>query len=233
VTAPRLAEPSDAEAPLRRGAVAEFLGTGLLVAVIVGSGIAAARLSPYDQGLQLLESSVATALGLFAIIALFGPISAHINPVITLAALVLGPRWSPARSAVTVVSQCAGAIGGALLANAMFGVAQGVATTARASAETILAEIVATAGLVLLVFVLVRTGRAGLVAPAVGAYIGAAYWFTPSTSFANPAVTLGRVFSDTFAGIEPGSAVAFVTAQLVGGAVGVLLTLLLVPKGRP
>lgn len=216
--------------PLWRRALAEFLGTGLLVALVVGSGIAAQRLSA-DPGLQLLENSLATALGLTVLILIFQSISgSHFNPVVTLvdATLTRG-LWRAAP--VYVVAQVAGGIGGAVLANLMFGVPTSIATTDRVDAGRLLGEVVATAGLLLTIFVLVRTGRAVIVGPAVGAYIGAAYWFTSSTSFANPAVTIGRIFSDTFAGIAPGSALAYVAAQLVGAAVGGALVVLF--TGRP
>jgi glycerol uptake facilitator-like aquaporin len=210
--------------------VAELLGTGLLVAIVVGSGIAAQRLSPSDTGLQLLENSIATALGLAVLIFMLSPVSgAHFNPVVTIAERILngGPRW--VEPAAYVVAQVVGAIGGALLANAMFGLRPAIATTQRVSAGHLLGEVVATAVLVLLIFSLVRTGRSAAVAPAVGAYIGAAYWFTSSTSFANPAVTIGRLFSDTFAGIAPDSVLPYVAAQLVGAAIGVGLLLVLFP----
>ncbi|PZF81308.1 aquaporin [Jiangella anatolica] len=219
---------------MTRRLLAEFLGAGLLVAVVVGSGTAAQRLSPDDTGLQLLQNSTATVLGLAVLILLFGPVSgAHFNPVVSVADWWLGrgsgTGLSGGAAGAYVVAQCAGGIGGALLANAMFSVDGGLATTERTGTGLLLGEVVATAGLVLLIFALVRTGRAALAAPAVGAYIGAAYWFTSSTSFANPAVTVGRIFSDTFAGIAPSSAPAFVAAQLVGAAVGVVLVLALYP----
>lgn len=221
-------------APLLRRLLAELLGTGLLVAVVVGSGIAAQQLSPGDVGLQLLENSTATVLGLTVLILLFGPVSgAHFNPVVSLADWFIGRRAGSglpaAEVAAYVGAQVVGAVGGAVLANAMFGVATSASTRDRATGPHLLAEVVATSVLVALVFALVRTGRGAIAAPAVGAYIGAAYWFTSSTSFANPAVTVGRVFSDTFAGIAPSSAPAFVLAQLVGLAVGVALTLVLYP----
>jgi len=219
--------------PLWRRALAELIGTGLLVTVVVGSGIAAQRLSPSDVGLQLLENSLATTLGLAVLILLFASVSgSHFNPVVTLVDAALQPRVARGGTvAAYLVAQVAGAIGGSLLANAMFGVATAISTTERADAGRLLGEVVATAGLVLLIFALVRTGRTALVAPAVGAYIGAAYWFTSSTSFANPAVTVGRIFTETFAGIAPGSAPWFVGAQLVGGAIGFGLVLLLFPRG--
>lgn len=217
-----------------RRLLAEFLGTGLLVAVVVGSGIAAQRLSPDDVGLQLLQNSTATVLGLTVLILLFGPVSgAHFNPVVSVADWWLGRRsgsgLTAGELAAYVVAQCAGGIGGAVVANVMFSVDGGPATTERTGTGLLVGEVVATAGLVLLIFALARTGRGVLAAPAVGAYIGAAYWFTSSTSFANPAVTAGRTFSDTFAGIAPSSVPAFIGAQLVGGAVGVLLVLVLYP----
>jgi glycerol uptake facilitator-like aquaporin len=226
--------------PVPRRLLAELLGTGLLVAVVVGSGIAAQRLSPDDVGLQLLESSVATALGLGALILMVGAVSgAHLNPVVSLSDWWLGRRadeTAPGLSAGVlagyVAAQLVGGVGGALLANAMYDVPAALATTDRSGGRLWLAEVVATAGLVLLVAALVRTGRAALAAPAVAAYIGAAYWFTSSTSFANPAVTVGRMFSDTFAGIAPGSVLPFVGAQLVGGALGALLAVALYPPSR-
>lgn len=219
--------------PLWRRVVAEFLGAGLLVTVVVGSGIAAQQLSPGDVGLQLLEVSLATALGLAVLILIFQPISgAHLNPVVTLADRLLGTRHRPAEITAYLVAQIAGGIGGAVLANLMFSTPTTIATTDRLSVGHLLGELVATAGLVLLIFALARTGRATLVALAVGAYIGAAYWFTSSTSFANPAVTVGRIFTDTFAGITPTAAVWFVAAQLVGAAVGTALVLLLFPNRK-
>lgn len=217
--------------PLRR-TTAEFLGTGALVATVVGSGIAAERLST-DPGLRLLENSIATALGLAALILLFGPISgAHFNPVISVADAILGRRdrrgLKPADLTLYVAAQLAGGVGGALLANAMFEVPTAISTHDRAGAGTLLGEVVATAGLTLLIAGMVRASQSlPAIAVAVGGYIGAAYWFTSSTSFANPAVALGRVFTDTFAGISPLSALQFVGAQLVGAAIGILLTAVL------
>ena len=220
--------------PLPRRLLAEFLGTALLVAVVVGSGIAAQQLSPDDVGLQLLENSSATELGLTVLILLFGPVSgAHFNPVVSAADWFLGRRTGhgltlPDVGAYTS-AQVLGAIGGSVLANAMFDVGTSISTKDRASSGHLLAEVVATLVLLALIFALVRSGRGAIAAPAVGAYIGAAYWFTSSTSFANPAVTIGRIFSDTFAGIAPASAVAFIAAQLVGLAVGIGITLGLYP----
>ena len=220
--------------PLPRRLLAEFLGTALLVAVVVGSGIAAQQLSPDDVGLQLLENSTATVLGLTVLILLFGPVSgAHFNPVVSLADWFLGRRTGhgltlPDVGAYTV-AQVLGAIGGSVLANAMFDVGTSISTKDRATGGHLLAEVVATTFLLALIFALVRSGRGAIAAPAVGAYIGAAYWFTSSTSFANPAVTIGRVFSDTFAGISPGSAAGFIAAQLIGLAGGIAVTLGLYP----
>ncbi len=219
---------------LLRRLLAELLGTGLLVTVVVGSGIMAQQLSPHDVGLQLLENSLTTAFGLTVLILMLGPISgAHFNPVVTLADWALGRRTGNGlRSAMVlpyVVAQVVGAILGAVLANTMFGTRTAISTTHRATGGHLLGEVVATAGLILLIFALARTDRGALAAPAVGAYIGAAYWFTSSTSFANPAVTVGRIFTDTFAGIAPASAPAFIGMQLIGAAVGCALLLVLYP----
>lgn len=213
-----------------RRAAAEFLGSALLAALVIGSGIAAQRLSPTDTGLQLLENAFATALGLPVIILVFVAVSgAHFNPVVSLVDAALGGRrWRDV--AAYVPAQVAGCIGGAVLANTMFGLpALALSATERMDPPRFLAEIIATAGLVLVVFVLARTGRGAVVPWAVGAYIGAAYFFTSSSSFANPAITIGRMFSDTFAGIAPASAPGFVLAQLIGGAVGVLAILWFAP----
>lgn len=213
-----------------RRIAAEFLGSALLAALVIGSGIAAQRLSPADTGLQLLENAFATALGLPVLILVFVSVSgAHFNPVVSLADAALGGRpWRDV--AAYVPAQIAGCIGGAVLANAMFGLpAVTFSTTQRLDAPRFLAEVVATAGLVLVIVVLARTGRGGTVPWAVGAYIGAAYFFTSSSSFANPAITIGRMFSDTFAGIAPASAPGFILAQLIGGAVGVLAALWVAP----
>ncbi|GAA0614759.1 MIP/aquaporin family protein [Sporichthya brevicatena] len=217
---------------LRRRALSEFVGTGGLVTVVVGSGIAAQRLSPDDVGLQLLQNSMATALGLTVLILVLAPVSGgHLNPAVTLAAWALDRRsFRGPEVAAYVSAQTAGAIAGTWLAHGMFDV--GVLTTsthARNGGPTLVAEVVATAGLVLVIFALVRSSQGPLCAPAVGAYIGAAYWFTSSTSFANPAVTVGRAFTDTFAGIAPSSVPGFVAAQLVGAALGLLLLLALYP----
>ncbi|BCB75788.1 aquaglyceroporin AqpS [Phytohabitans flavus] len=221
---------------LWRRAAAELVGTGLLVAVVVGSGIMAAHLSPDDIGLQLLENSTATAFGLAAIILVVGPVSgAHLNPVVSLADWWLGRRSGtglPIRDvAAYIPAQVAGAIGGAVLANLMFDLAAvDLSATERDRPHLWLGEVVATAGLVLLVFALARSGRSAVAPAAVGGYIGAAYWFTSSTSFANPAVTVGRAFTDTFAGIAPASVPGFVIAQLAGLVVGLGLLALLYPR---
>ena len=220
---------------LTRRLVAELLGTGLLVTVVVGSGIAAQRLSTGDVGLQLLENSTATFLGLTVLILMFGPVSgAHFNPVVSAADWVLGRRGGTGMPGLEVLAytaaQVVGGIAGAVLANIMFDVPiTELSTTDRTGFNLWVGEVVATAGLVTLIFALVRTGRGALAAPAVGAYIGAAYWFTSSTAFANPAVTIGRVFSDTFAGIAPSSVPAFVLAQLIGAASGIALAAYLFP----
>jgi len=219
---------------LGRRLLAESVGTGLLVTVVVGSGIAATRLSPHDAGLQLFYNSTATMLGLAVLILMMGPVSgAHLNPVVSAADWWLGRRAGRGLTAGEVaaysVAQTVGGVAGALLANLMFDVPQGLSGTDRSGWHLWVGEAVATAGLVALILALVRTGRGAWAAPAVGAYIGAAYWFTSSTSFANPAVSVGRIFSDTFAGIAPSSLPGFVVAQLVGGAVGVVLARALYP----
>jgi glycerol uptake facilitator-like aquaporin len=219
---------------LPRRVLAEFLGAALLAAVVIGSGIAAQRLSPNQTGLQLLENSAATATGLFVIIVMFGPVSGgHFNPVISLAdASFGGISWRHALAYIP--AQIAGCIAGAVLANGMFALAAiSISTKHRASPAHLLAEVIATGGLVLVIFSLARTRRLSLAPAAVGAYIGAAYWFTSSTSFANPAITVGRVFSNTFAGIAPASAPGFIVAQLVGGAAGVFLVRTLYPDVTP
>ena len=201
----------------RRQLLAEFLGTAFLVAIVVGSGIAAERLSPNDTGLQLLENTTATAAGLVALIMAFGSVSgAHFNPVVTLADRLLGDL-STRDAAAYVVVQAAGGCLGAVVANLMFDLdAVTLSTQTRSSSGLWLGEVVATLGLVLVIFGVVRSGRSWAAPFAVGGYIGAAYWFTSSISFANPAVTAARTLTDTFAGIDPSSAPAFVAAQLAG-----------------
>ena len=218
-----------------RRLLAEFAGTALLVTVVVGSGIAAAQLSPNDVGLQLFENSTATVFGLAVLILMFGPVSgAHFNPVVTAADWLLGRRSgtgiSSGDAAAYAVVQVIGAVVGAWLANVMFDrhVFE-LSGKDRITTGHLVGEIVATAGLIALIFTLARTGRAALSAAAVGAYIGAAYWFTSSTSFANPAVTVGRMFSDTFAGIDPASAPGFIVAQIIGALIGLALIVALYP----
>jgi glycerol uptake facilitator-like aquaporin len=210
-----------------RAAAGEFLGSAGLAAVVVGSGIAAQRLSPGDVGLQLFENAFATALGLAVLILVFATVSgAHFNPVVTLVDITLHRRsWSTA--ALYLPVQIAGCI-------VMFAVpAVAWSTTDRTGWPLLLSEVVATAGLILVIFALVRTGRSHLAAPAVGAYIGAAYFFTSSSSFANPAITVGRMFTDTFAGIAPASALPFIAAQLVGAGLGFAVVRVLFPAPAP
>jgi glycerol uptake facilitator-like aquaporin len=213
---------------LWRRLLAELLGSAFLAAVVIGSGIAAQRLSPGDAGLELLENAAATAAGLYAIILMFGPVSGgHFNPVVSLADAVFGGlSWRDA--AAYLPAQVAGCAGGAVVANLMFArAAVSISAEHRATPAHLLSEVVATLGLVLVIFALARSGRAQTAPAAVGAYIGAAYFFTSSASFANPAITIGRMFSATFAGIAPSSAPAFIGAQLIGGllAVGVIRAL--------
>jgi glycerol uptake facilitator-like aquaporin len=220
--------------PLPRRLLAEFLGSAFLAAVVIGSGIAAQELSPGDTGLQLLENALATAAGLFAIILIFGPISgAHLNPVVSVVdASFGGLSWRHALAYLP--AQVAGCIAGSVTANAMYGLtAVSISEKHRASEAHLLAELVATLGLILVIFSLARTRRGSMAPAAVGAYIGAAYFFTSSTSFANPAIDVGRMFSDTFAGIAPASVPAFVVAQLVGGAIAFVLLRVLYPDITP
>jgi arsenate reductase len=219
---------------LTRKAIAEFLGSLLLAALVIGSGIAAQRLSPDDVGLQLLENAAATAVGLYALILVFGPVSGgHFNPVVSLVDAAFGGlAWRDLL--VYIPAQVTGCVAGAVLANAMFELDPvTISATQRASVAHGLSEFVATLGLVLVIFALVRTGRVERAPAAVGAYIGAAYWFTSSTSFANPAITTGRMFSDTFAGIAPSSVPTFVLAQLAGAAAAVLVLRVLYPNSTP
>jgi arsenate reductase len=215
---------------LARRATAEAVGTGLLVAVVVGSGIFAQRLSPGDQGLQLLENSIATGAGLVAIILAFGSVSGgHFNPVVTLADRVLGGLSTRAVLAY-IPAQVLGGCAGAVIANLMFDLdAVTLSQHTRSSSGQWLGEVVATFGLLMVILGVVRSGRSFAAPFAVGAYIAAAYWFTSSTSFANPAVTVARTLTDTFAGIAPASAPAFVAAQLVGAAAAVALARFLYP----
>lgn len=216
------------EAPLPRRLLAEFLGSAFLAATVIGSGIAAAQLSPGDTGLQLLENAAATAAGLFTFILMFGPVSgAHFNPVVSLVDAAFG-GLSRRDLLAYIPAQVLGCIAGAVAANLMFDLsAISISTNHRASAPHLFAEVIATVGLLLVIFSLARTRRGNLAPAAVGAYIGAAYFFTSSTSFANPAIDVGRIFSDTFAGIAPASVPSFVVFQLLGGllAIGLIRTL--------
>ena len=216
---------------LSRRALAEFCGTAFLVAVVVGSGIAAERLSPHDVGLQLLENAAATAGGLVALILAFGPVSGgHFNPVVSVVDSFFGGLARHDLPAY-IAAQVVGAVSGAVVANLMFELdAVSWSTDARSSGGLWLGEVVATVGLLAVIFGVVRSGRSSAAPFAVGAYIGGAYFFTSSTSFANPAVTVGRAFTDTFAGIKPSSVPAFFAAQVVGGALAVLLIRALYPR---
>ena len=225
--------PAGAKGDLARKALAEFVGTAFLLAAIVGSGIAAQHLSPHQTGLELLENTLATAAALTAIILAVGPVSgAHLNPVITLVDRIFG-GVSTRGAASYIAAQLAGGITGAVAANAMFGdAAVSLSTHHRASGPHLFAEAVATFGLVLVVFGLSRAGRAQFTPFAVGLYIAAAYWFTSSTSFANPAVTLARMCSNTFSGIAPGSVAPFVGLEVVGGLLGASCVAVLYPRVR-
>jgi arsenate reductase len=216
---------------LARKVTAEALGTGVLVAAVIGSGIYAQRLSPGNVGLQLLENSTATAAALVALILALGSVSgAHFNPVVSLADRLFG-GISKRELAAYVPAQILGGCLGAIVANVMFDLnAINVSSHARSGAGIWLGEVVATFGLVLVVFGVVRSGRTTVAPFAVAAYVAAAYWFTSSTSFANPAVTIARTLSDTFAGIRPSSVPAFVVAQLVGGLIAVGLAWFLYPN---
>ena len=217
---------------LSRRLVAEALGTGLLVVAVIGSGIMASRLSPDDVGLQLLENAAATAAALIGLILIFGAVSgAHFNPVVTLVDRSFG-SISTKDCCWYLVAQFVGGAAGAVLANVMFELpAAEWSTTARSSGALWLSEVVATVGLLLVIHGCVRSGRADVVAVAVGLWIGGAYWFTSSTSFANPAVTVARTLSDSFAGIEPASAPMFIAMQLIGAAVAAVLIRFLYPTG--
>jgi glycerol uptake facilitator-like aquaporin len=214
---------------LARRAVAELVGTAFLVAAVIGSGIAAQRLSPGDVGLQLLENSLITGAALVALIVALQPVSAAFNPVVSLVERVLGVLTT-AEATALVAAQLVGGCIGAVLANLMFGLdAVSIADRDRSSGGLWLGEVIATLGLLLVIFGTVRSGRGHRVAFAVGGYITAAYWFTSSTSFANPAVTVARMFSDTFAGIAPASVPMFVVMQLIGGVLGLGLITFLYP----
>jgi glycerol uptake facilitator-like aquaporin len=219
---------------LARRLLAELMGSAFLAALVVGSGIAAQTLSPGDVGLQLFENAAATAAGLFAIILMFGPVSGgHFNPVVSLADATFGGlSWRDALA--YIAAQVAGCTLGAIVANGMFSLAAvSISIHHRASPAHVFAELVATAGLVLVIFSLARTRRTSMAPAAVGAYIGAAYFFTSSASFANPAISVGRMFSDTFAGIAPASVPAYIVAQLLGALCAVLAIRALYPDVTP
>jgi len=221
----------DTAPSLTRRLLAELLGSALLAAVVIGSGIAAQNLSPNETGLELLENAAATAAGLYTIILMFGPVSGgHFNPVVSLVdASFGGISWRDALAYLP--AQLVGCTLGAVVANGMFSLAAvSISTHHRASPAHLLSEVIATSGLILLIFSLARSKRPFVTPAAVGAYIGAAYFFTSSTSFANPAITVGRMFSDTFAGIAPASVPGFVVAQLVGGGCAIVAVRMLYPS---
>ncbi|HSS08952.1 MAG TPA: MIP/aquaporin family protein [Acidimicrobiales bacterium] len=217
-----------------RRLLAEFLGSGLLVAAVVGSGIAASRLSPGDVGLQLLENATATAAVLVGLILCLGPVSGgHFNPLVTAVDCAFG-GVRLREAAGYGIAQVAGGIGGAWVANSMFGLATfELASKTRSGGPLWGSEVVATFGLLLVIFGVVRSGRSSAVPFAVGAYIGAAYFFTSSTSFANPAVTIGRMFSNSFAGIKPSSVPAFISFQIIGAAIAAATIWALYPREYP
>jgi arsenate reductase len=220
--------------PLRRRLLAELVGSGFLAALVIGSGIAAQQLSPGNTGLELLENAAATAAGLYALILTFGPVSGgHFNPVVSIVDASFG-GISPRDAAAYISMQVAGCTIGAIVANGMFArAAISISTHHRGSPAHLLGEVVATSGLVLVIFALARTRRPAITPAAVGAYIGAAYFFTSSASFANPAITIGRIFSNTFAGIAPAAVPTFVAAQLAGGAIGAVAIRCLYPDITP
>jgi glycerol uptake facilitator-like aquaporin len=220
--------------PLARRLLAELLGSAFLAALVIGSGIAAQTLSPGDVGLELFENAAATAMGLAAIILMFGPVSGgHFNPVVSLADATFGGlSW---RDALTYIpAQVAGCVLGAITANGMFALAAvSISTHHRATPAHLFSEVIATAGLLMVIFSLARAKRLSAAPAAVGAYIGAAYFFTSSASFANPAITAGRMFSDTFAGIAPASVPGYVVAQLVGCVCAILVLRVIYPDVTP
>jgi glycerol uptake facilitator-like aquaporin len=216
--------------PLSRRLFAELLGSAFLAALVIGSGIAAQTLSPGDAGLELLENALATAAGLAAVILMFGPVSGgHFNPVVSLADASFG--GISVRDALAYIpAQIGGCVLGAIAANAMFALAAiSISTHHRASSAHLLSEAIATLGLLLMIFSLARTKRTASTPAAVGAYIGAAYFFTSSSSFANPAISVGRIFSNTFAGIAPASVPAFLLAQMIGGVCAIFAIRVLYP----
>jgi glycerol uptake facilitator-like aquaporin len=213
-----------------RRLLAELLGSAFLAAVVIGSGIAAQQLSPHDTGLELFENAAATGAGLFAITLMFGPVSGgHFNPVVSFVDSSFG-GISRRDALAYLPAQVSGCVLGAIAANGMFAKALiSISHHHRASPGHLFAEIVATFGLLLVIFALARTHRSASAPAAVGAYIGAAYFFTSSTSFANPAISIGRIFSNTFAGIAPASVPGFLVAQVLGGAIAVLAIRALYP----
>ena len=220
--------------PLPRRLLAEYVGSAFLAALVIGSGIAAKTLSPDDVGLELFENAAATGAGLFAIILMFGPVSGgHFNPVVSFVDASFGGMRCR-EAAAYAPAQIAGCITGAIVANAMFARALvTISTKHRGSGAHLFAEVVATLGLMLVIFSLTRTKRGAAAPAAVGAYIGAAYFFTSSTSFANPAISVGRIFSNTFAGIAPSSVPGFIGAQIVGGLAAIVLLRFLYPDVTP
>jgi glycerol uptake facilitator-like aquaporin len=218
------------EAALWRRLSAEFVGSAFLAAVVIGSGIAAQQLSPGNVGLELLENAAATATGLYALILMVGPVSgAHFNPVVSFVDAAFGGlSWRDA--AAYLPTQVVGCCAGAVIANLMFSrAAVSISTRHRATGAHSLSEVMATLGLILVIFALARTGRGRKAPAAVGAYIGAAYFFTSSTSFANPAIAVGRTLSNSFAGIAPSSVPVFVAAEIVGGVLALALIKVLYP----
>lgn len=215
---------------LSRRLVAEALGTAFLIIAVIGSGIMASQLSPSDVGLQLLENAAATAGALIGLILIFGAVSgAHFNPVVTLVDRSLG-TITTRDTGLYIVAQVVGGSIGAVIANVMFSLpAIELSTKERSSGALWLSEVVATVGLLLVIHGCVRTGRGSVVPFAVGLWIGGAYFFTSSTSFANPAVTVARTLSDSFAGIAPSSAPMFILMQLIGAAIGLALIRFLYP----
>ncbi len=212
---------------------AEAVGTALLVATVVGSGIMAQRLSPDDVGLQLLENAAATVGALIALILALGPVSgAHFNPVVSMVTRLFG-GLSTRDTILYSLVQIAGGCIGAMIANVMFELdVVNLSTKDRSSGALWFSEVIATIGLVLIIFCIVRSGRASAVPYAVGVWIGGAYWFTSSTSFANPAVDFARSLSDSFAGIKPSSIPGFLIAQIVGGLLAYVLVKVLYPVAR-
>jgi arsenate reductase len=215
---------------LLRRLVAEALGTALLIIAVIGSGIMASRMSPNDVGLQLFENAAATAGALIGLILMFGAVSgAHFNPIVTLVDRLFG-TISTRDTVLYTVAQTVGGCVGTILANLMFSLtAINVSTRTRSSGALWLSEVIATVGLLLVIHGCVRTGRSTAVPFAVGAWIGGAYWFTSSTSFANPAVTVARMLSNTFAGIKPSSAPMFILMQIGGALIGFVIIRFLYP----